>query len=114
MLSFSLPQIRLYEELILLHPPLVPSNRYQLKHYRDCKLNDKEMDQVKLTELLKHLTSVDIQWVVEWWRIKAMSSCGFKENYVSLVGLRHCSYYPTCRIARQFMGYLVAMVLTIP
>ena len=31
-----------------------------------------------------------------------MSSCCFKENYVPLVRLRHCSYYPTCCIARKF------------
>ena len=31
-----------------------------------------------------------------------MSSYSFKENYVPLVGLRHYSYYPTCRITRQF------------
>ena len=60
------------------------------------------MDPVKLTELLKHLTSLDILWVVEWWHIEAMTSCGFKENYVPLVRLRRCFYYPTCHIAQQF------------
>ena len=40
--------------------------------------------------------------MVEWWRIEAMSSCGFKENCVPLVGLRRYSYYPTCHTARQF------------
>jgi len=54
------------------------------------------MDPTKLIEFLKCLTSVDIQWVVEWWCIKAMSSYGFKENCVPLVGLHRCSYYPTC------------------
>ena len=62
----------------------------------------KEMEPAALTKLLKYLTPTDIQWVVEWWCIKAMTSCGFKENYVFLVGLCHCSYYPTCRIARKF------------
>ena len=60
-----------------------------------------KMDPAKLTEFLKCLTFVDIQWVVQWWRIKVISNCGFKENCVLLVGLHHCSYYPTCRIARQ-------------
>ena len=68
------------------------SNRYQPKHYRDRKIKDKEMDLVKLSELLKHLTFVDIQWAVEWWRIEAMTSFGFKENCVLLVGLCHCSF----------------------
>ena len=59
------------------------------------------MDSTKLTKLLKQLTSTNIQWVVEWWLIKVMTSYGFKENCVPLVGLYHCSY-PTCHIARQF------------
>ena len=91
-----------YEKLKLIHPPLIPFHQYQLKHYRDRKLKEKEMDPTKLTEPLKHLTSIDIQWVVEWWRIEAMTSCGFKENCLSLVGLRRCFYFPTCRIAQQF------------
>ena len=101
MLSFSLPQIWLYEKLKSIDPPLVPFNPYQPKHYGDHKLKDKDIDPVRLIELLKHLTLADIQWVVEWWRIEAMSSCGFKENCVPLVGLRCCSYYPTCHITRQ-------------
>ena len=56
MLSFSLPWIWLYENLRLIHPPLVPSNQYQPKHYSDRRLKDKEMDPTKLTELMKHLT----------------------------------------------------------
>ena len=60
MLSFFLPQIWLYKKLKLTYPPLVPSNLYQLKHYHDCKLKGKDMDLAKLTELLKHLTFVDI------------------------------------------------------
>lgn len=38
------------------------------------------------TELLRHLTPMDIQWVVEWWRNKAMTNNSFKEDYVILVG----------------------------
>ena len=60
------------------------------------------MDPTKLTKLLKHLTSTNIQWEIEWWRIEAMISYGFKENCVPLVGLRRCTYYLTCRIAWQF------------
>jgi len=30
-----------------------------------------------------------------------MASYGFKENCVILAWLHHCSYYPTCCIARQ-------------
>ena len=100
MLSFSLPQIWLYEKLKLLYPPIVSPSQYQPKHYHDCKLKDKEMDPTKLTKLLKHLTYLDVQWVVEWWHIEAMSSCGFNENCVPLVRLRRYSYYPTCRIVR--------------
>ena len=102
MLSFSLPQIWLYEKLRLLYPPIITPSRYQLKHYRDRNLKDKEMDLAKLIELLNCLTSSDVQWVVEWWHIEAMSSCGFKENFVPLVRLRYYSYHPTCRIIRQF------------
>ena len=103
MLYFSLPQIWLYEKLKLIHPLLVPSTWYQPKHYPcDRNLMVKEMEPIALTELLKHLTPTDIQWVVEWWRIKAMTSCGFKENCVFLVRLRYCSYYPTCLIAQKF------------
>ena len=97
MLSFSLLQVWLYEELKLIHPPLIPFNRYQQKHYQDHKLTEKEMD--ALTELMKHLTPIDIQWVVEWWHIKAMTSYGFKEKCVILAGLCRFPYYPTCRIA---------------
>ena len=63
MLSFSLLQVWLYEKLKLIHPPLSPFNWYQQKHYQDHKLTEKEMD--ALTELMKHLTPIDIQWVVE-------------------------------------------------
>ena len=103
MLSFSLPQIWLYEKLKLIHPPLVPFNRYKPEHYSDRKLKDKDINPVKLIELLKHLTSADIQWVVEWWRIEAMYSCGVKENYVpfgwasSLLLLSYMSYHTTIR-----------------
>ena len=60
MLSFSLPRVWLYEKLKLIHPPLVPFNRYQLMHNRDCKLNCKEMEPVALAEFLKHLILVDL------------------------------------------------------
>ena len=55
-----------------------------------------------LTKLLKRLTSADIQWVVEWWRIEAMTICGFKENFIPLIRFFHCFYYPTFCIVRQF------------
>ena len=42
------------------------ASRYQPKYYHDHKLKDKEMDLSKLTELLKHLISFDVQWVVKW------------------------------------------------
>ena len=60
-LSFSLPQIWLYEMFKFFYPPIVSLSRYQPKHYHDCKLKDKEMDPTKLTELLKCLTSLDVQ-----------------------------------------------------
>ena len=60
------------------------------------------MKLVALTEFLRRLTPSDIQWVVECWHIKAMTSYDFKEKCVILIGPRHCSYYPIHRIARQF------------
>ena len=60
------------------------------------------MKLVALTEFLWRLTPSDIQWVVECWHIKAMTSYDFKEKCVILIGPRHCSYYPICRIKRQF------------
>ena len=105
MLYFSFPQIWLCKKLKLIHPPPIPPNWYQLKHYHDHKVKDKEIDLTKLTELLKHLIFANIQWVVEWWRIEAMTSCGFKENCLPLIGLHRCSYYPTCCIARQFSDH---------
>ena len=79
MLSFSLPQIWLYEKLKLIHHPLIPFNQYQPKHYWDLKLKDKEMEPATFTEILKYLTLVDVQWVVEWWHIKAMASYGLRK-----------------------------------
>jgi len=61
MLYFSLPQIWLYKKLKLIHPPLVPFNWYKPERYSDRKLKDKDIDPVKLIELLKHLTFADIQ-----------------------------------------------------
>ena len=102
MLSFSHPQIWLYERLRLFHPPTVLPNQYQPKHYRDHKLKSKEMDPNEFTEFLKCLSPLGIQWVVEWWRIIDMVNHVFKDNCVPLVGLCHCFYYSICRIARQF------------
>ena len=65
MFSFSLPQIWLYEKLKLLFPPPVSPIQYQPKHYCDRRLKVKDMNPAKLTELLKHLTSLDVQCVVE-------------------------------------------------
>ena len=60
------------------------------------------MDPAEFTKFLKHLSHLGIQWVVEWWRIIDMVNYDFKDNCVPLVGLRRCSYYFICRIARQF------------
>ena len=60
------------------------------------------MHPIEFIEFLKCLSLLGVQWVVEWWRITDMVNCGFKDNYVPLVGLRRCSYHSTCRIARQF------------
>ena len=56
----------------------------------------------EFSEFMKCIDVTNIQWVVEWWRILGMANRVFKDNYVSLVGLLRCSYYSTCRIARQF------------
>ena len=60
------------------------------------------MDPNELTEFQKRLPPSRVQWVVEWWRITSMVNRVFKDNYIPLVGLRLCSFYSTCRIARQF------------
>ena len=75
------------------------------------------MDPVNLTKLLKHLTLINIQWEVEWWRIEAMNSNGFKENYVPLVGLHHRLIILHVALDDNLVtvkGYLVVMVLIIP
>ena len=51
---------------------------------------------------MKWIDVSNIQWVVEWRHISSMVNRSFKDNYIPLVGLRRCSYYSTCRIARQF------------
>ena len=74
------------------------------------------MDPTKLTKLLKHLTYLDVQWVVEWWHIEAMSSCGFNEKCVPLVRLRRYStilHVVLCGNSVTVKGFLVVMVLFI-
>ena len=39
---------------------------------------------------------------MDWWRILGMVNCNFKDNCAPLVDFHRCSYYSTCRIARQF------------
>ena len=56
----------------------------------------------EFTELMKCINVTYIQWVVEWWRILGMVNHVFKDNCVLLVGLHHCSYYSSDRIARKF------------
>ena len=91
----------LYERIQLLQPPTIPPSQYLPKHYYDRRPKHVEMSFDEFTEFMKHIDVIDIQWVVEWWHILGMASCVFKDSYVSLVGLRRCSY-STCRIARQF------------
>lgn len=71
-------------------------------HYRDRRPKRAEMSFEEFTKLIERIDATNIQWVVEWWRISRMVHCSLKDNYVPLVGLRHCSYYSTCHIARQF------------
>ena len=85
----------------MLQPPTIPPSQYLLKHYRYGRPKCAEMSFDEFTEFMKHIDVTDIQWVVEWWHILGMANRVFKDNYVSLVGLRRCSY-STCRIARQF------------
>jgi len=85
----------------LLYRPTISLSQYQPKHHHDCKLKEKVMDPTKFIEFLNYLSPLGVQWVAGWWRIGAMSSYGFKENCVPLVGLCCCSYYPMCCIARQ-------------
>ena len=86
----------------MLHPPIVPPSQYLPKHYRDRRLRNNKMDSIKFIEILKHLTTFDVQWVVEWWHIIAMVNHVFEDNCAPLFGLRHCSYYSLNHIARQF------------
>ena len=83
----------------MLQPPSVPFSQYQLEHYRDRKLTNKEMDP---DEFLMRLSPLGVQWMVEWWCITSMANHVFKDNYVPLIGFLHCSYYSPGHIARQF------------
>ena len=86
----------------MLHPPTVPLSQYLPKHYHDHRPKCVSMSFYEFTEFMKRNDVTDIQWVVEWWRISSMVNYSFKDNCVPLVGLRCCSHYSTCRIARQF------------
>ena len=48
---------------------------------------NKEMDPTGFTELLKCLSPLGVQWVVEWWHITDMVNRGFKDNCVPLIEL---------------------------
>ena len=82
--------------------PTLPSSQYLPKHYRDRRPKRAEMSFEEFTELMELIDATNIQWVVKWWRISSMAHRSLKDNFVPLVGLRYCSYYSTCRIARQF------------
>ena len=99
---FSLFQIWLHERLRLLHPPVVPPSQYLPKHYCDCRPMRAKMSFEEFIEFMEHIDATDIQWVVEWWHISSMAHHSLKDNCVPLVRLCYCSYYSTCRIARQF------------
>ena len=86
-------QIWKYERLRLLHPSIVPPSQYLPKHYRDRRLKRDEMSFEEFTKFMKHIDVIDIQWVVQWWHISGMVNRVFKDNYVPLVGICHCSYY---------------------
>ena len=86
----------------MLHPPSVPPSQYHPKHYHDHRLKNNEMDSAKFIEFPNRLTTLDVQLVVESWRIIAMVNYVFKDNCVPLVRLRCCSYYSLDRITRQF------------
>ena len=101
-LSLSLSQIWLQERLQLLQPPTVPLSTYLPTHLRDSLLHPNDMSFEACMELMGHLKEIDIQWVVEWWHISSMVHSCCKDYCVTLVGLRCCSYYSTCRISRQF------------
>ena len=60
------------------------------------------MDSINFIEILKHLTTFDVQWVMEWWHIISMVNRVFEDNCAPLFGLRHCSYYSLDHITRQF------------
>ena len=85
----------------MLHPPTIPPSQYLPEHYLDRRLRNNEMDSAKFTKFLKHLTTFDVQWVVEWWHIIATVNRVFKDNCAPLVGFHRCSYYSLDRIVRQ-------------
>jgi len=95
-------QIWLYRRLQLLHPPTISPSQYLPKYYCDRKPKNKEMDPAEFIEFLMRLSPLGVQWVVEWGCITDMVNRGCKGNCVLLAGLFRCSYYFTCRIARQF------------
>ena len=52
--------------------------------------------------LMCHLKEIDIWWVMERWQISSIIHSCCKDYCVTLVGLRCCLCYSTCRILRQF------------
>ena len=85
----------------MLQPPVVPPSQYLPKHYHDRRPKHAEMSFEEFTELMERINAIDIQWVVEWWRISSMAHCSLKDNCVPLVGLRslllllHMLHYQT-------------------
>ena len=75
---------------------------YLPRHFRDCRLHQKDMSFKAYMELMGHIKETGIQWVVEWWHISSMVYRCCKDYCVPLVGLCCCSYYSTYRISRQF------------
>ena len=92
----------------MLHPPIVPPSSYLLKHYCDHRPKRAKMSFDEFIEFMERIKVIDIQWVVEWWRISSMVHRNLKDNCAPLVGLRCCSYYSTSRIARHFGNRQVA------
>ena len=86
----------------MLQPPTVPLNTYLPRHHRDHRLHWNDMGFEAYMELIGCLKETDIQWVVEWWHFSSMVHSCYKDHCVTLVGLRCCSYYSTCRISRRF------------
>ena len=69
-----------------------------------------EMSFEEFTELMERINAIDIQWVVEWWRISSMAHHSLKDFAITLT-TPHVAL-PNSLVATK--GLLVIMALSMP